>query len=95
MSQGDHQVLTANSVYLALVGKGVKMIPHLPYSPNIAPVDFSLSKSEVRAGWSLAVPRQLQDELGRGHADHHRRQVPHCLLNVVLALRQVHLTDEK
>jgi hypothetical protein len=26
---------------------------------------FSLSKSDVRAGWPLAVPGQLQEELGR------------------------------
>jgi hypothetical protein len=34
---------------------------------------FSLSKCEVRAGWPLAVPRQLQDKLGGGHEDHQQR----------------------
>ncbi len=30
---------------------------------------FSLSKSEVRASWLVPVPGQLQEEVGRGHAD--------------------------
>ncbi len=33
---------TATSVQESLVVKGVKMIPYLPYSPDIAPMDFFL-----------------------------------------------------
>ncbi len=44
---------------------------------------FPLSKNEVRAGWLLEVPGQLQDELGRGHADYPQRWVCQHPLAVV------------
>jgi hypothetical protein len=31
---------------------------------------FTLSEGEVGASWPLAVPGQLQDELGGGHPGH-------------------------
>jgi hypothetical protein len=51
---------------------------------------ISLSKSEATAGWPLTVPGQLQDKLGRGHADYRQRWVHHGLLAILWALLQVH-----
>jgi hypothetical protein len=65
-----HQFYIATSVEKFLVVKGIQTISHPSYSLNHPSELFTLSKSEVRA---RTVPGQLQDELGRGHADHHRR----------------------
>jgi hypothetical protein len=73
-----HQVHTAISVQESLASKGIETIPHPPYLLDITPVDFFLFprvKSEL-AGLST-VPGQLQDELGRGYADHCQRWVCH------------------
>jgi hypothetical protein len=66
-----HQFHIATSVEKFLVVKGIKTISHPSYSLNHPSELFTLSKREVRASWPLAVAGQLQDELGRGHADHH------------------------
>jgi hypothetical protein len=51
---------------------------------------FFLSKSEGRAGWSLVVPGQLQDEPVGGCFNHRKRQVCRLHLMVDGLLRKVH-----
>jgi hypothetical protein len=73
----DKMKRNQKSVQESLAVKNVKMIRHPPsYSPNIAPADFFLFP---RVNWPLAVPGQLQDKLGRGHAD--RCQTKHQFSN--------------
>jgi hypothetical protein len=74
-----YQVHTATSVPESLASKSIKTITYPIHwiSPQQL---FSLSKSEVRAGRPLTITGQLEDKLGRGHADYHQRWVCHRLL---------------
>jgi hypothetical protein len=71
--------------------KGSRRSPSHPIHWISPHQTFSLSKSEVRVVWALAVPGQLQDELGRDHAHYCQRWVRHCILELVWVLLQVHL----
>jgi hypothetical protein len=64
------------SVQESLLAKGIKTIPHTPYSLDIAPPDFILfTKVKSELAGSFAVPGQLQDKLGRDLVDHRQRRV--------------------
>jgi hypothetical protein len=54
-------------------GEGVKKIPVL-FARYRSSRLFSLPESKVRAGWPLAVPGKIHDELRWGHLSHHQRR---------------------
>ncbi len=51
---------------------------------------FSLWKSEVKAGWPLAIPGQLQKKAGGGHLNHLQQGVRCLHLEVDVLLHKVH-----
>jgi hypothetical protein len=73
-----HQVYTANSVQESLVAKASRQSPSCPVHWMLPQGLFSLSKSDVRAGWPHAVLGQRHDELSKGNVDHRQRQVHLC-----------------
>jgi hypothetical protein len=62
------------------------MLPHPPYSPDLAPADFFLFRKvkEQLAGLHRD-PGEPQERVGGGNAHHRRRRFRHRLLAVVRA----------
>jgi hypothetical protein len=85
-AQGQYLVHTTTSIQGFPVAKGVKI------TCWISPLGTFFSFQErIGAGLPLAVPSQLQGELGWGHPEHHPGGVCHCLPAVDCAQGNVRL----
>jgi hypothetical protein len=59
---------------------GVQRLEHAPYSPNMAPADYFLSKkARMGAGIPEPGPGQHQERLGGGRQTSDRRRLRRCL----------------
>jgi hypothetical protein len=88
-------VHTAAIVKNWLAARAIQVLPHPPYSPDLAPADFFFSfllvqKGEGGAGRPPPDPGQPQERLERGPEDHRLRRVRRRLQALVRALQEVY-----